>query len=247
LLRAPDNGAAATWAVVALKSSAGAKSRLRPHYSDEERRSLYFLMARRVLEALLAVPVIEKVLAVTASDDVERFVKDLGGCIIRQPEDLGTQAAFAYALNCLGCGDSSRPARLLMISGDIPLITPLAVTELLDRCGSQRGVAIVPDRRRQGTNALLCSPPGAVDPCFGADSLRRHWCAARARGIDVRVIDSRALSLDIDDHEDLILLSQRLASSRAGSDPDPGLTAWLSRHFACAAFRGGFIENADCA
>jgi 2-phospho-L-lactate guanylyltransferase len=253
LLKAADDGALATWAIVALKTPGGAKSRLRAYCSDGERLRLYFLMARTVIEALLAVPAIGKVLAVTASDDVERFVRDLGGCSIRQPEDHGTQAAFAYALRCLACGDSPRPDRLLMISGDIPLITPLAVTELLDRCVSRRGVAIVPDRRRQGTNALVCSPPGAVDPCFGEDSLRRHWCAARARGIDVRVIESPALSLDIDDHEDLILLSQSLASSRAGSDlgtgsdVDTGLTAWLSRHFACAAFRGGFIENADCA
>jgi len=245
LLRAPDNGAAATWAVVALKSAAAAKSRLRPHYADEERRSLYFLMARRVLEALLAVPVIEKVLAVTASDDVERFVKDLGGCIIRQPEDLGTQAAFAYALTRLACGGCARPARLLMISGDIPLITPAAVAELLERCRSQRGVSIVPDRRNRGTNALVCTPPDAVIPCFGEDSLRRHWCAARARGIDVQVIESGALSLDIDDRDDLIVLSQRLAS--AAADVDPELGAWLSRHVRCATSRGGAIANADCA
>jgi 2-phospho-L-lactate/phosphoenolpyruvate guanylyltransferase len=246
LLKAKDNVTAATWAVVALKSPAGAKSRLRPYCSDEERRSLYFLMARRVLEALLAVPAIEKVLAVTASDEVERFVKSLGGLVIRQPQDLGTQSAFAHALAYLKSGESRCPARLLMISGDIPLITPGAVSDLLDRCDSRQGVAIVPDQRRQGTNGLVCSPPDAVQPCFGEDSLRRHCSAARARGIEVQVIESQALSLDIDDHEDLILLSARLASATA-SDLDPGLSFWLDRHLSRAGARAGIIENADCA
>jgi 2-phospho-L-lactate/phosphoenolpyruvate guanylyltransferase len=239
------NGAGATWAIVALKNPAEAKSRLRPHCSNDERHSLYFLMARRVLLALLAVPAIDKVLAVTASDEVEVFVKALGGAVIRQPEDLGTQSAFAHALACLESGEAPRPARLLMISGDIPLITPTAISDLLDRCHS-RGVAIVPDQRRQGTNGLVCSPPDAIEPCFGHDSLRRHRSAARAAGHDVQVIESRALALDIDDHEDLISLSERLASG-AGSDLDPALIAWLNRHGLRATARAGVTENVDCA
>jgi 2-phospho-L-lactate/phosphoenolpyruvate guanylyltransferase len=246
LLKHAHSVTAATWAVVALKSPAEAKSRLRPHCSDDERHSLYFLMARKVLEALLAAPGIEKVLAVTASDEVERFVKSLGGVVIRQSRDLGTQSAFAHALTFLNAEAEPRPARLLMISGDIPLITSAAVSDLLHRCDSHQGVAIVPDRRRQGTNGLVCSPPDAVEPCFGEDSLRRHCSAARARGIKVQVIESQALSLDIDDHEDLILLSERLASA-AGSDPDAGLSAWLDRHFSRTAARFALIENADCA
>jgi 2-phospho-L-lactate guanylyltransferase len=244
LLKGTVNAAAATWAIVALKEPAAAKSRLMPYCSDDERHTLYFLMARRVLLALLAVPAIEKVLVVTASDEVEEFVRALGGSVIRQPEDLGTRSAFAHALACLESDAALRPARLLMISGDIPLITPAAISELLDRCHS-RGVAIVPDQRQQGTNALVCSPPDAIEPCFGVDSLRRHWSTARAAGHDVQLIESRALSLDIDDHEDLICLSERLASC-SSSDLDPALIAWLNRHRLRVAAAGA-IENVDCA
>lgn len=233
-----DNGAAATWAIVALKNPAEAKSRLRAHCSDDERHSLYFLMARRVLLALLAVPAIEKVLVVTASDEVEKFVRGLGASVIRQPQDLGTQSAFAHALSFIRSCETAHPARLLMISGDIPLITAAAISELLDRCRFHRGVAVIPDQRRLGTNALVCSPPDAIEPCFGDDSLRRHCSAARAGGYEVQVIESSALSLDIDDYEDLILLSERLTSG-TGSDLDSALIAWLNR--------AGVIENADCA
>jgi len=236
----------ATWAIVALKCPAEAKSRLRLHCSDDERRSLYFLMARKVVMALLAVPAIERVLAVTASDEVAHFVQDLGGAVIRQPQDHGTQSAFAHALTSIMVGEPPPPARLLMISGDLPLVTPAALNDLLDQCDVESGVAIVPDRRKRGTNGLVCSPPDAVEPCFGDDSLRRHRAAARARGHDVRVIESPALSLDIDDHEDLTLLFARLATG-AGSDQDPGLANWLNRYFARDRSRAGIIENADCA
>ena len=233
-------------AIVALKCPAEAKSRLRLHCSDDERRSLYFLMARKVVQALLAVPVIDEVLAVTASDEVADFVQDFGGAVIRQPQDHGTQSAFAHALTSIMSGESPPPARLLMISGDLPLITPATVKDLLDQCPLDSGVAIVPDRRMRGTNALVCSPPGAVEPCFGDDSLRRHWAAARARGSGVRVIESAALSLDIDDHEDLTQLFGRLAPG-PGPEHDPGLANWLNRYFARDHSRAGIIENADCA
>jgi 2-phospho-L-lactate/phosphoenolpyruvate guanylyltransferase len=245
LRRYRKHGAGATWAIVALKCPAEAKSRLRLHCGDDERRSLYFLMARKVVLALLAVPAIEKVLAVTSSDEVADFVQDLGGVVIRQPEDHGTQSAFAHALTAIMRGESPRPARLLMISGDLPLITPAAVKELLNRC-PESGVAIVPDRRKHGTNGLVCSPPDAIEPCFGEDSLRRHRAAAHARGHDVQVIESRALSLDIDDHEDLTLLFERLAPG-ASPEHDDGLAGWLNRYFARVRSRAGIIENADCA
>jgi 2-phospho-L-lactate/phosphoenolpyruvate guanylyltransferase len=244
LPRQRKHGAPAT-AIVALKGPAEAKSRLRLHCSDDERRSLYFLMARKVVLALSAAPAIEKVFAVTASDEVADFVRNLGGAIIRQPQDHGTQSAFAHALTFI-MGGESPPAKLLMISGDLPLITPEAVNELLGESHPDSGVAIVPDRRMRGTNALVCSPPDAVEPCFGEDSLRRHCAAARARGHGARVVVSPALSLDIDDHEDLILLSGRLASG-AGPDHDAGLVNWLKRYFARDHSCAGIIENADCA
>lgn len=225
-----DNDVLVTWTIIALKSPSEAKSRLRPHCTEEERRGLYFLMARQVLLALLAVPAIEQVLAVTASDEVAKFVTDLGGSVVRQAQDRGAQAAFAHALQVVMHGDVPPPGRLLMIPGDLPLITAVAVSELLDRCHQRQGVAIIPDQRQRGTNGLVCSPPNAVEPGFGEDSLRRHWSAARARGHEVQVIESPALSLDIDDHEDLVLLYERLASS-AESDRHAGLSGWLDGYF----------------
>ena len=60
------------------------------------------------------------------------------------------------------------------------------------------------------------------------------------------MIESPALSLDIDDHEDLVLLCERL-SPNAALNTDPELTAWLNRHFSRISAPFGVIENADCA
>lgn len=197
------------WAVVALKSPDTAKSRLRPLLSDAERRDLYFVMARKVIGALKATPQFERVMVVTAGAEVENFARRLGAEVIRQSEDSGTAAAFAHALASF---HSIQPERVLLIPGDLPLISPAALEKLIDQSTDFSGVCIVPDRKRVGTNALLCSPPDAIPPCFGVRSFDKHLAAAKERGVDVRVFESEALSLDIDVADDLALLGAHYLS-----------------------------------
>ncbi|MFY9327555.1 MAG: 2-phospho-L-lactate guanylyltransferase [Georgfuchsia sp.] len=195
------------WAIVPLKTPEFAKSRLRPLLSDAERRDLYFIMARKVIGALKATPGIDKVQVVTTCKKVGRFAINLGAEVILQPEDKGTAAAFAYALSRLpSCDSGERPKRLLMIPGDLPLISSADLSQLVSQSATQQGVSIVPDRMRIGTNALLCSPPDAIPPCFGSDSFKKHIAAANDRGIAIQIYESEALSLDIDVRDDLDLL-----------------------------------------
>jgi 2-phospho-L-lactate guanylyltransferase len=200
------------WAVVPLKSPELAKSRLRAGLDACARRRLVFAMARQVVRALVHTPGIAGVAVVTASPEVAAYVGREGAAVIPQHHETGTAEACCAAVAYLaGTAD-----RLLMVSGDLPLICPGAVAELLDLSRRRPFVAIVPDRRRNGTNALLCAPPAVIPPCFGPDSFQRHLTAARSRGIDLRVVESDALSLDIDDLEDLDELRRRL-------DADPAL------------------------
>ena len=197
-----------TWAVVALKSPDTAKSRLRPLLGDADRRNLYFIMARKVLNALKATPGIERVLVVTSCAEVDRFAAQLDVQVIRQSVDQGTAAAFSHAVMVLlDVARRKQPQRLLMIAGDLPLVSADAISLLLTQ-SADAAISIVPDRQQVGTNALLCSPPDAIPPCFGEDSFRRHLAAASARGITARVIESPALSLDIDVADDLTLLGR---------------------------------------
>jgi len=178
-------------------------------------------MARQVLRTLALTPGIAGVSVVTTSPEVSAFAEREDAAVIWEERDAGTAEACRSAVAHL----SMRVDSLLMISGDIPLISTEAVAGLLSshhpvafgdtppRAGGETifsGVVIAPDRRRSGTNALLCTPPAIIPPCFGADSFQRHLAAARSQGVDVRIVESHALALDIDELEDLDELQRRL-------------------------------------
>ena len=101
------------------------------------------------------------------------------------------------------------PERVLMVPGDLPLISPAALTTFLADAGRGPGVAIVPDRRRVGTNLLLCAPPHAIAPCFGGHSFERHLAAAAAARIEARVLHIEELALDLDEPQDLEYLQSQ--------------------------------------
>jgi 2-phospho-L-lactate guanylyltransferase len=84
-----------------------------------------------------------------------------------------------------------------MMHGDLPLLTSIAVERILD-AGNRHQVVLAPDRHKTGTNALLCTPPAALAPCFGERSFARHLAAASAAGIEPCVMMSEELACDVD-------------------------------------------------
>ncbi|MDB5968629.1 MAG: 2-Phospho-l-lactate Guanylyltransferase,CofC [Hydrocarboniphaga sp.] len=198
------------WAVVPLKSPERAKTRLAGMLSPAQRRQLLFVLAERVIRALQATRGVDEVAIVTASTEVATFAAGLGARTIMQPAETGTAAAFAAAVQAL------RPQRLpqlLMIAGDLPLVSTPALERLVTAGSAGPGVVVVPDRHFVGTNALLCSPPQSLTPCFGSDSFRRHLAAARAAGLQTQVLPIEALSLDLDYPEDLVELRRRCGAA----------------------------------
>jgi len=192
------------WAVVPLKSPAAAKSRLSETLSPFQRRELFFHMARQVIGSLRATPGIAGVAVITASAEVAQFAESLGASVIREEREAGTAAAYRAAV----AAAAGRTPSLLMVSGDLPLANAAAIEPLTRLAGRSPLVAIVGDRRREGTNALLCSPPDIIPMCFGPDSFRRH-VAACGPEVALEIVESDALSLDIDDEQDLRELQRR--------------------------------------
>ena len=64
-------------------------------------------------------------------------------------------------------------------------------------------VVIAPDRRKEGTNALLICPAGLIEYDFGPGSFERHCERARQAGATLEVVNLPSLSLDLDLPEDL--------------------------------------------
>ena len=78
-------------------------------------------------------------------------------------------------------------------------------------------VVIVPDRHGAGTNALLLSPPDAIEPSFGPGSFARHAARAREAGVSTRVAALPSLGLDVDTPDDLAALRSALATRPGGA------------------------------
>ena len=196
------------WAVVPLKSPDEAKSRLKAVLDAAQRRELFFALARRVIGALRATPGIDVVAVVTASAEVATFARAQQVEVIRHAVDFGTASAFASAVHHL---QPLRLERLLMIAGDLPLVSSEALQELLKLADAQPrvqpSVVVVPDRHRLGTNALLCTPPHVIAPCFGSNSYQQHLRAAEQAGVATRILQNESfahhLALDLDVPEDL--------------------------------------------
>ena len=118
----------------------------------------------------------------------------------------------------------------MLVPGDCPALDPLELAALLgdaETCAAR--VTIVPDRHGSGTNALILSPPDAIEPCFGEQSRTRHEERARAMGVSWHVREVSSLALDVDTADDLETLADALAQRRGGAAHTRGMMAQLGR------------------
>jgi 2-phospho-L-lactate/phosphoenolpyruvate guanylyltransferase len=170
--------------VVPVKAFSKAKVRLASVLSPPARAELARKMAERVLAAAHPLPVI----VVCDDTDVSNWAQDLGARVLPEP-GLGLNGAINTAFSQLG---SEGYQRLVIAHGDLPLATHLGWLAEVD------GIALVPDRRREGTNVI--SLPTACDFRFsyGTGSFTRHQDEAALTGLPWRVIYDAALSWDVD-------------------------------------------------
>ena len=195
-----------TWAVVPLKSPEQAKSRLKASLAPAHRRALFFSMARHVIRTVRESQGVSGAIVVTSSPEIAEFAKAMDCRVVLQSEDAGTSSAFEAGIAQACAEDMSD---LLMLPGDLPLLSSAAVRRFMRHCQRSPSVTIAPDEAGHGTNALLCSPPNVIPMCFGPDSFHRHVAAARQRGAALQIVKLRELAFDVDRQGDLERLPQR--------------------------------------
>jgi 2-phospho-L-lactate guanylyltransferase len=188
-------------AVVPVGSLEGAKSRLGDRLDPEERRDLVLSMVHRTVAAAVATPGIDETIVVTPDADVRDIALEAGARPIRQRSqglNLGLREAREEAT-------AAGAEALLVLPIDLPLVTPVAIATLLEPLADPARplVALVPDRHRRGTNALLTAPADAIDFAFGGDSRAAHADAAARAGARYVELDG-PLTLDLDTPEDLL-------------------------------------------
>ena len=188
------------WAVVPVKELVAAKERLVPVLSPERRQALMMAMLEDVLTALAATPDLSGLAVVTLDIEARRLATRYGARIIEigaRDGHTGAVTAAARLLAAEGCPG------MLTVPGDIPLVTPVEITQLLAAHRAAPAFTIAPSRDEQGSNAIVCSPPDAVPLRFGENSFLPHLRAAEAMGIRPTVLRLPGIALDIDTPEDL--------------------------------------------
>jgi 2-phospho-L-lactate guanylyltransferase len=194
------------WALVPIRGLETAKTRLGEDLDAEERRDLIVDLLRRTLVATRDAPVIAGTIVVTMDPDAAGIARDhrAVGLVEKVP---GLNEAISAARSVAVARGASA---VLVLPADLPAISADAIARLVDAAvrGSApqaRGlVALVTDQHGSGTNALLISPPGLIDPQFGPGSRSLHRAAASAAGVAFVDIDG-PLALDVDTPADLVV------------------------------------------
>jgi 2-phospho-L-lactate guanylyltransferase len=174
-------------AVVPVKGSNGAKTRLAPMLGPAERRQLVRDMLGRVLQACEAASTVSRTLVVTPDP---RFAPT-GIEVLR---DAGTGHADALAL---ALRDGRAREGVLVVMADCPL----ARAESLDALAEAASPLAVAPARDGGVNALALRRVDGFVPPFGVP-VAETLAAARGAGLDPVVVEDALLALDVDRPED---------------------------------------------
>jgi 2-phospho-L-lactate guanylyltransferase len=209
------------WAVLPVKELEGAKQRLSPRLSPTQRQALMRVMIGEVLAALVAARGLAGVMVVTLDPWASVEARRLGARVVTdgaRDGHTGSVTAAARLLAAEGCGG------LLTMPGDIPATTPAEIEALLAAHGKAPAFTIAPAHDLLGSNAVLMSPPLAVPLRFGEDSYYPHLDAARAQGIEPRIVPLPGIAMDIDHPADLDAFARLPQAEGTRS------LAWLREH-----------------
>ncbi|MGA7539747.1 MAG: 7,8-didemethyl-8-hydroxy-5-deazariboflavin synthase CofG, partial [Steroidobacteraceae bacterium] len=182
------------WSLTALKPRGQGKSRLAPGLAPEERGVLVQSMLTHVLGALRATPEVDRVAV------VGRDLEDLPPEIVRlEDSGGGLNEALTHATRLAAAGGATHA---LIVHADLPRLRSEELTALIE--GSRAcAIALAPDHRGTGTNALCVPLPLPLELEFGPGSFARHLQQAAAIGCRPAVIRLPGLAFDLDELEDL--------------------------------------------
>ncbi|MDB1124119.1 2-phospho-L-lactate guanylyltransferase [Vibrio algarum] len=142
-------------------------------------------------------------LVVTDSEQIARIAKVYGADVLLEAESTGLNRAIGSATDwSLSNGYSHQ----MVIPADIAKLEVHEVDQILAAAGNNNDVVIAL-AKDSGTNALLTTPPNAIDFCYGKQSGLAHAQEAHKRSLSVEMLHLPSLSQDIDVPDDLLLVS----------------------------------------
>ena len=175
--------------LIPVKAFNEAKARLSPALSGSEREDLARTLAEAVLAACHPIPA----WVVCEDDDIAAWAVSAGAEVIRSNEP-GLNRVVRHGIAVLA---ELGFERVLVAHAD--LADPRSLPLLAD----WTGVVLVPDRRFDGTNAIIVPTNAAFSFSYGEGSFARHLSEAERLGHDMHIIDDAGLALDLDEPDDL--------------------------------------------
>lgn len=198
------------WAIVPVKPLRWGKSRLAEILTQEERLDLNSQLLIHTIDTLRSIPEIEQILVVSRDQAALALARSNGA---RTVQEQGTPELNVALTRATLVAKKYATRGVLIIPCDLPLITAEDIRAMLDKVGDPPVVVVAPDRRREGTNALLVCPVGLIEYEFGPGSFQKHCQRAVEAGARLEICELPSLALDMDIPEDLRLVEQEIAGT----------------------------------
>jgi 2-phospho-L-lactate guanylyltransferase len=197
------------WAIVPVKPLRRGKSRLSEVLSEEERAGLNSKLLIHTVDTLREIPEIEQVLVVSRDQAALSLARAHGA---RTVQENGAPELNVALTRATIVAKQYATRGILIIPSDLPMISKEDVSAMLDMVKEPPVVIVAPDRKKEGTNALLVCPAGLIEYDYGPNSFERHCRRAQEAGARLEVCELPSLALDMDVPEDLDLVSEELGS-----------------------------------
>lgn len=193
----------ALWAIVPVKPLRRGKSRLAKVISAEERADLNQYLLEHTIQVLSTIDEIEQILVISRDTEALSLARDLGARTVQEYGSPGLNTALTRAVEI---AKSYGTCGILIIPADLPRLDAEDLKRILVHKKDPPVVVIAPDRKKEGTNALLVCPPDLIEFNYGPGSFEKHCQAALEADIRLEVCDLASLELDLDEPEDLALI-----------------------------------------
>jgi len=197
----------ALWAIIPVKPLRRGKSRLAKVISADKRADLNQYLLEHTIQVLNSIDEIEHILVISRDKEALALARELGARTVQEYGNPDLNTALSRAVEV---AKSYETCGILIIPADLPRLAAEDIKAILAHRNDPPVVVIAPDRKKQGTNALLVCPPGLIDFKYGKGSFDKHSQQALDAGVRLEICNLPSLELDLDEPEDLALIEAEL-------------------------------------